>query len=83
MVCQWAARGPQQLKEWMKQNRVGKILAAGRLVRKIEHYLLVATTAAIHKPYSLKRKGNFMITKRLHFLFIGNSIYIYTVLHKL
>ena len=70
MVCQWAARGPQQLKEWMQQNRVGKILVAGRLVRKTEHYLLVATMAAIHKPCSLKRKGNFMITKRLLYFFL-------------
>ena len=76
MVCQQAAQGTQLLKEWMQQNWVGKILAAGRLVRKIWHYLLVVTMALFPNPAVLK----FMITKRLLFFFLLaiQSLHIYS-----
>ena len=57
MVCQQAAQGTQLLKEWREQNWVWKILAAGRLVRKIQHYLLVATMALLPNPAVLKEKA--------------------------
>jgi len=79
MVCQQAAQGTQLLKEWREQNWVWKILAAGRLVRKIQHYLLVATMALLPNPAVLKEKATLWSQRGYFsfFFFIGNSISTY------
>ena len=70
--------------EWMEQNWVRKILAAGRPVRKIQHYLLGATMALLQNPV-LEEKAT-LWSQRGYFSFFFYwqfNLYIYTVLHKL